>query len=60
MLKITYTIHETGTIEIEEDEEFLDVFSNYDNNLVAYTKAEVAQQTNYRDLNSISVHTVYE
>jgi hypothetical protein len=56
MITISYTIHETGFIKIEEDEEFEDVFKQYGNNLRDFAKGQVVNKTNYQNTDNIRIH----
>lgn len=54
-MKIKYTIHEEGVIDVPEDEDFELVIEEYKNNLHGYALAEVSERTRYFSTENITV-----
>jgi hypothetical protein len=55
MIKIYYTIHEEGCIDVEEDEEFQQALKDCMGNIDQYAEAEVISKTRYFNTDNISI-----
>jgi len=54
-MKIYYTIHEEGCIDVVEDEEHKTIMEDYKNNIQGFALAEITDRTRYYNKENITI-----